>query len=92
MISKHDYNKFKRIYDHGLLISKANKNIGFNIKLFSIKGMFDEIKKNPDKAKESEVRKMLMSLNNEKIALDLHEFSKTHAVKVIISTHHINAV
>jgi hypothetical protein len=74
MSSKNEFSKFKRIFDHGALISKANKNIGFNIKLFSIRGMIGEVKKYPDEQKESEVKKLLKGLNEEKAISDLHEF------------------
>ena len=74
MSSKNEFSKFKRIFDHGALISKANKNIGFNIKLFSIRGMIGDVKKYPDEQKESEVKKLLKGLNEEKAISDLHEF------------------
>jgi hypothetical protein len=75
MKSTYDYKKFKRIYDHGLLISKANINIGFNIKLFSIKRMYEEIKINPEKSKEIEIKNMLISLNEEKRYSNVQEFT-----------------
>ena len=74
MSTKNEYSKFKRIFDHGALISKANKNIGYNIKLFSVKGMYGDLKQNNDKQKESEVKKLLVGLNEEKGISNLHEF------------------
>jgi hypothetical protein len=78
MKSKYDYEKYKIIYDHGILISKANMNIGFNIKLFSIKRMFEEIKINPEKFKEIEVKNMLISLNEEKRYSNVQEFKQNN--------------
>lgn len=72
-VYKNDYTKLKRIYDHGCLIGKANKKIGFNIKLFAVKGMHADIKKIPDKQKENEVKKLLLALNDEKINFQCEE-------------------
>lgn len=81
MTAKNEYAKFKRIYDHGNLIAKANQNIGFNIKLFAVKGMFGELKQHPDKEKESDVKKMLVNLNEEKGISGLQEFSNSDEFK-----------
>ena len=81
MIAKNEFAKFKRIHDHGLLISKANRNIGFNIKLFAVKGIFAELKQHPDKTKESDVKKMLLGLNEEKKEAEVEEFSNPDEFK-----------
>jgi len=73
MTTRNDYAKFKRIYDHGTMIGKANKHIGFNIKLYAVKNLHAELKKNPDKSKESEVKKCLQNLNEEKISFQCEE-------------------
>lgn len=74
MTTRNDYAKFKRIYDHGTLIGKANKNTGFNIKLYAIKNLHSELKRNHDKSKESEVKKYLQTLNEEKNSFQCEEF------------------
>lgn len=74
MTTRNDYAKFKRIYDHGTLIGKANKNTGFNIKLYAVKNLHSELKNNPDKIKESEVKKCLQTLNEEKTSFQCEEF------------------
>lgn len=71
-MSKNEYAKFKRIYDHGTLITKADPNIGFNIKLFSVKGMFSQLKQNPEK--ESDIKSILKKLNEEKGEMNLTEY------------------
>ena len=71
--NKNEYAKLKRIFDHGSLIFRANKSVGFNIKLFSVKGMFNELKQHPDKTKETEVKKMLLGLNEEKTKFQVEE-------------------
>ncbi len=73
MSTKNDYAKFNRIYDHGTLIGKANRNIGFNIKLFAVKNLHSELKKTQEKAKESEVKKFLQILNEEKNSFQCEE-------------------
>ena len=84
MTAKNEYAKFKRIFDHGSLITKANQDIGFNIKLFAVKGMFSELKQYPDKEKESDVKKMLVELNKEKGISGAKEFSSSEEFQEFI--------
>jgi hypothetical protein len=70
---KNDYAKFKRIYDHGTLLGKASRNIGFNIKLFAVKNLHSEMKKSSDKTKENEIKKFLQLLNDEKTTYQCEE-------------------
>lgn len=84
MSTKNEYAKFKRIYDHGTLLGKANPNIAFNIKLYSAKGMYGELKKSPDKSKENDVKKFLAALNEEKTKYNCEELKSSEEYIVFI--------
>jgi hypothetical protein len=73
MSTKNEYPKFKRIFDHGILITKANQNIGFSIKLFAVKSMYGELKEHPDAEREADVKKNLIALNGEKSSNGIQE-------------------
>jgi len=75
MSGKSDFAKFKRIFDHGVLLSKANRMIGFNIKLYAVKNLHSEIKKNQDNEKANELKHLLKTLNEEKATYNCEEFN-----------------